>query len=402
MTSADLSIPLSDAINVVTLTQCLIFAAYFLARARRGDVSTWFLAAAFIILASVKADQLYQMLGGFQAYPQFGFVLTPVQAAMTPALYLFVMARTTPDFNLRRAHLWHLAPALLVTAYLVAIYFRFDVAEKTVLIESGGLNTVANRLIVPLLGDAVQLAYLIAAYRRLQAFGVSLKNWFARIDNRDLVWMKRLLTLWGAVFVIHAALTLASSLPGGRSTAYVILRILDLSHLAIAYLLALLGATDIERRLAGLEALPRGQLAEKVKYAASGLSAADRAALYRRASETMAREALFLQPDLTFNDLVAAIGVPTRDVSEAVNGAGGQSFFEFVNSARIRHAQDRLLAEPQARIIDIAFQSGFNSKSAFNDAFKKSARMTPTQYRRAHALPPETARPAEKPAPQAS
>jgi AraC-like DNA-binding protein len=399
MIGSNLAIPLSDTINVVTLTQSLIFAAFFLFRPAREVLSTWFLVAAFLILASIKADQLYQMLGGLQRYPEYGFMLTPLQAAMTPALYLFVTARTTSNFRLRRGHLWHLTPVFLMAVYLTAIYYRFDAGAKAELVNSGELNNIVNRFLVPILGDGVQLAYLVAAYRKLQHFGVSLKTWFAHVENRDLVWMKRLLTVWGAIFVIHAAWTLASSLPDARPAAYVIIRILDVTHLAIANLLALLGAADVERRLAGLAAMPRAGTAGKGKYAASGLSAADRAALFRRAEATLMDQQLYLQPELTLNDLASAIGAPARDVSEAVNGAGEQSFFEFVNRARIRHVQERLITEPHARILDIAFQSGFNSKSAFNGVFKKSAGVTPTQFRREHVSSRETNRPSEKPAP---
>ncbi|MHA7873661.1 MAG: hypothetical protein ACX939_15030, partial [Hyphococcus sp.] len=203
MEPAELSIPLRQVVNVVTLTQALLFAGFFLARAPRA-ASSWFLIAALVIMAAIKADQLYQTLGGLTFYPQYGFVLAPIQAAMTPALYLFVAARTTPDFALRRAHLLHLIPAALMAAYLFALYYRLDVDAKAALVASGGLATPVNRLLVPLAGDAVQLGYILAAYRRLERFGVSLKSWFATIEDRNLVWMKRLLTAWGAVFVLHA------------------------------------------------------------------------------------------------------------------------------------------------------------------------------------------------------
>lgn len=36
-------------------------------------------------------------------------------------------------------------------------------------------------------------------------------------------------------------------------------------------------------------------------------------------------------------------------------------------------------------MLDIAFQSGFNSKSSFNEVFKKFTRMTPTQYMKKHS-----------------
>lgn len=388
-----LTIPFDQLVNVVTLTQALIFAAFFVTRARRASISVGFLTAAFLIMAAIKADQLYQMLGGFQHYPQYGFALAPIQAAMTPALYLFVIARTTPEFSLRRGHLLHLTPVLLITVYLFAIYYRLDTDAKAALIASDGLNTGLNRLIAPLIGDAIQLGYIVAAYRRLETFGLNLKNWFARVEDRNLLWLKHLLTVWGCIFTLHAAMTILAGVVDTRPAARVVFVFLDGFHLLFVNLLALLGAADLERRLSAKETLPP---ATPARYEGSGLTATDRAAIFQRAQAALSDSALYLKPDLTLRDLADAAGAAPREISEAINGAGDQSFYDLVNAARVRHAQTLLVASPEARILDIAFQSGFNSKSAFNDAFKKTARMTPSEYRRRHGSSGETVPPNAK------
>lgn len=387
MDPQDFAIPLRQLVNVVTLTQSLIFAGFLLTRAARSDLSAWFLIGAFLIMAAIKADQLYQMLGGLRHYPQYGFMFAPIQAAMTPALYLFVVARTTPDFKLQRGHLWHLTPVVVMTLYLTAVYYRLDVADKIELISAGGMNTALNRLIVPLTGDAVQLVYITAAYSKLEKFGVTLKNWFTHVEDRNLVWLKRLLTIWGCVFILHALMTISASVIDTRALARTAFAFLDGFHLLFVNLLALLGVADLERRMTVSPALPPEPPA---RYVSSSMTAADRAALYRKAETALNGKALYLQPDLTLRDLADDIAAPPRDVSEAINGAGGQSFYDFVNAARIAHAKRLLLETRGARVLDIAFQAGFNSKSAFNDAFKKTVRMTPTEYRRQNNSSEET------------
>jgi AraC-like DNA-binding protein len=55
-----------------------------------------------------------------------------------------------------------------------------------------------------------------------------------------------------------------------------------------------------------------------------------------------------------------------------------------VNSYRIEEAGKRLAdpAEDHKTILEIAYDTGFYSKSVFNTAFKKFTGMTPSQYKK--------------------
>jgi len=55
----------------------------------------------------------------------------------------------------------------------------------------------------------------------------------------------------------------------------------------------------------------------------------------------------------------------------------------FVIQHRVQHAQ-RLLVTSSKKIIEIAFESGFNSLSRFNTSFKELCHCTPREYRRSH------------------
>jgi AraC-like DNA-binding protein len=63
----------------------------------------------------------------------------------------------------------------------------------------------------------------------------------------------------------------------------------------------------------------------------------------------------------------------------------GTTLINYLTQHRVSHAQ-RLLATSDESIADIAFNSGFNSLSRFNDAFRRACRCSPRDYRRSHTI----------------
>lgn len=63
----------------------------------------------------------------------------------------------------------------------------------------------------------------------------------------------------------------------------------------------------------------------------------------------------------------------------------GTTLIDYLTQHRLLHAQ-RLLATGDQKIVDVAFSSGFNSLSRFNDAFRRACGCSPRDYRRQHRL----------------
>jgi AraC family transcriptional regulator, melibiose operon regulatory protein len=63
--------------------------------------------------------------------------------------------------------------------------------------------------------------------------------------------------------------------------------------------------------------------------------------------------------------------------------AFGTTLINYLTQHRVSHAQ-RLLATTDESVTEIAFQSGFNSISRFNDAFRRACGCSPRDYRKSH------------------
>ncbi len=84
-------------------------------------------------------------------------------------------------------------------------------------------------------------------------------------------------------------------------------------------------------------------------------------------------------------DLAKRLNTSAHHLSQVINEKKGGSFYEMIARYRVHMAKDLLRNSDTQRltIIEIAEKTGYNSKSAFNTAFKKMTGMTPSAYRKA-------------------
>ncbi|NJK95779.1 MAG: AraC family transcriptional regulator [Bacteroidales bacterium] len=90
----------------------------------------------------------------------------------------------------------------------------------------------------------------------------------------------------------------------------------------------------------------------------------------------------YLEPKLTLNALAAELNISVNYLSQLINQYQGKNFYDFVNGFRIEEFKSRVLSPKNQHltILALAFDSGFNSKSSFNLAFKKHTGLTPSEF----------------------
>jgi AraC-like DNA-binding protein len=121
----------------------------------------------------------------------------------------------------------------------------------------------------------------------------------------------------------------------------------------------------------------------KNKYAKSGLDDRQLADYKISLEKVMHRQQAYLWSNLTLPKLADAVGCSANHLSQVINAGCGVSFFDYLNQHRIERAKT-LLTQRDVRsssILNIAFDVGFNSNSAFYAAFKKCVGQTPAQFR---------------------
>ncbi len=113
------------------------------------------------------------------------------------------------------------------------------------------------------------------------------------------------------------------------------------------------------------------------------------ARLDRHTSDNVEQMAVFVAANypkpLQVKDIADSVGLHPDYATSLFQRAFGMTLYEYLLDHRISHAQ-RMLATSVEKVSTIAFESGFNSLSRFNAAFKEACDCTPSEYRSSHKM----------------
>ena len=120
-----------------------------------------------------------------------------------------------------------------------------------------------------------------------------------------------------------------------------------------------------------------------LKYQKSSLADDNKESILDAINYQMQTEKYFIKSTASLTGLSKAINESSHHVSQVINEQLNQSFFEMLASYRVKEAKAILKTElgKKLTIEEIAERVGYNSKSAFNTAFKKFTSQTPSEFR---------------------
>ena len=108
--------------------------------------------------------------------------------------------------------------------------------------------------------------------------------------------------------------------------------------------------------------------------------------IYTRLVTLFETEKLYLNSELTINDLVKVIFTNKLYISRAISQFTGRNFCQFVNYYRVSHSIQLFRENPDLKVVELATQSGFNSSVSFNMAFRLYMSECPSDWCRKEKL----------------
>lgn len=120
----------------------------------------------------------------------------------------------------------------------------------------------------------------------------------------------------------------------------------------------------------------------KHRYESLLMKGLDTDALKMRLEDLMKQDKVFCDEDLNLKRLADMLSISPHQLSEFLNKNLHISFNYYINRYRVDEAIDLMQTQPDRSITSVCFSVGFNSKSAFYEAFAKFVGISPAKYKK--------------------
>ncbi|MEP4051246.1 MAG: AraC family transcriptional regulator [Litorimonas sp.] len=374
----------SLAITTLTLGQILFCLTALMLRPHlrwlRLPLAVFFLACALIIAGPL----VVVFIPMFQV--QALVLALPAALLIAPALYFYVDGVTTETpWTLRRQDILHAIPAILA---LICAGLIFALPQQTLdqvfmnenLGGSAYLGVLFTVVFCLVIFIAVQSgAYLLKIFQKLNLYRGRVKETFANLEGRDLVWIYVLMSFLAAIWVLVSLGIIAENL---GVKPLIDRRVASFIGLALVWGIGLKSLSQVP----GFE----GQHTKKIddtartsKYERSALQDEQARRIAQKIERAMSHAELYLDPNLSLAKLADHIGTSPNHVSQTLNQTLKKSFFDYINHWRIEASKGKVVSGDED-VLTIALSVGFNANSSFYKAFKKETGQTPRAFRLAH------------------
>jgi AraC-like DNA-binding protein len=138
-------------------------------------------------------------------------------------------------------------------------------------------------------------------------------------------------------------------------------------------MLLLLGALSLSSSLWKQEQEDEAQVEPK-----TSVDPVEDAKVMARLEALMVQQKMYLDPDLTLNQIARRLVLPVKSVSGAINRTTGENVSRYINSRRVEVACEAL--QSGESITSAMLTAGFNTKSNFNREFLRIKKTAPSQW----------------------
>ncbi|TAJ13488.1 AraC family transcriptional regulator [Marinilabiliaceae bacterium JC017] len=381
MYNIDLRFDVFSSFILLGVVQCLFLTYFFLKKDNRELISNLFNGLTIFCISMVTLDIWLNYTGYMAKIIFMDNFSEPFNFAIAPLAYLYVRTSIKPD--IKKKDYLHFIPFIFLVLYSFFYFLQSNEYKfnsflysyhpsfpRIAFTQSFRSDPLAVRENLSLLILAHFLIYLSLSFRIIYLQSKSMHQSFHKPQNHSLRWLRNNMIHFFAVIVLFVFIktTFKHDLGDYLIASYTSILIYLISFHVINHS-SFFGQNRLDQTAR--------------KYEKSSLNKTQKEAILSKLQEMMKSEKYYINNMASLPHLAKSIGESRHHVSQVINEEIGKSFFEWLAENRIEEAK-RLLSDVQTNTItidELAEKVGYNSKSAFNKAFKKLTQLTPTQFR---------------------
>jgi len=299
-----------------------------------------------------------------------------------PFLYSYILTLVSGRRYVQKKDLLHLVPFIAFNLYILIASFSAGLAEKLNIETIGPGYNAPLLFMFFLITTAISgPAYFLLTIKLFKKLDINIFNNFSNSAEIDLYWIRKLVLVFGIVWTALISITVIHHVFHLFSMAFCT----DGLFLSLSIFVILIGYFGIKQKIIYSTeeiVVPEDIPKIKIKYSGSKLSDPEAKQLSEQLKNYLESSKSYLNPDLTLSQLATETGMSSHLLSQVINEQFYLNFFDFVNQYRVEEFKKRIgdSSYKHFSILGIAFECGFNSKSAFNRVFKKTTGLTPSQF----------------------
>lgn len=394
---ASLTLDWMQLTAVVGALQGVFLTGVLLAQ-RHNLTANRLLAALMAAFTIYLASQVYYSAGLFQAWPHFFGVSYQMPWIFGPLVYLYAVSASDRSWRFQRKTLIHFVP-VAISILIMSRYYLMSGADKIAMFDAWRAGDIPSPIaIVDPFKYVSGLAYSVATVVYLRRHRSRIEHSYSNIGRVNLQWLLFLTCAAFGIWLMATALRVFGA-GGPVRDEYIALAMAVLIY-AIGYMG--LRQPEVFRYETAEHPVPKlvidvapapsppppppaDDKSAVSRYERSGLSDLEAKQLRESLLRVMEDERPWANSELTLADLAAHLGTSPHKLSEVLNAEIGETFYDFVNGYRVREVQRRIRAgDARAlKMLALALDAGFASKSTFNQVFKKHTSQTPSDFRQA-------------------
>ena len=368
---------------IVAISQGIFLGMVLLFR-KKNILSNKILAMLFFAISLGMSMNYFKIMGNHTVFYYLVYVNISFYLLYGPLMYLYTLSITGSMGKQISRYVPHFLPFTVFILYMI-IRHRIIEWDGTMDLSPFQDNTtlfsysnVVKLFLVLILVYIYRSIYIVRQYKQ------RLKYYFSDVEKIRLIWLSFFLA-GASVFVVLLIILLLriKDLRVNYVNSGHVLVIL-IVYLATIYISTFLTIRypEIFSRSENSDLPEAGDRAPK--YEKLRLDDDIRLQYMEELMQYMKVHKPYLRDSLTLRELADLVKIPHHHLSIIINTGLNQNFYMFINTYRVDEAR-KMLVDPQYRdvnILNIAFNSGFNSKTTFNTVFKQVTGMTPTEFRK--------------------